>query len=99
MTEWPAASDTSAWSRLADIAMQAEMLQIDREHSAQWLDTMEALVLRGLTRDEFTIARMAELKAWERRRKLAQTNLRYRYNAARRRPYLIRRAVREALLP
>jgi hypothetical protein len=72
-------SDTGAWSALANRALQVETLQVDAAESAAWDAAMRELVNRGLPYSKFIEARMEALGARLRRRKLEQTNLRYKF--------------------
>jgi len=72
------------------------MLRIDDEHAAAWHETMTTLIAAGLDYETFTERRMEALKTWTRGRKLAQTNLRYKYNLRRRPLRLVRNDVKAA---
>ena len=78
-------------------AKRLEMLDIDIRYSEEWVATMRSLVQKDAEDEQFTIERMAALKAWERRRKLAQHNLHYKYDPTRRRARLVDRDVKKML--
>jgi hypothetical protein len=95
---WPPVSDTDGWAELANVAMQLETLQADLAESAAWEETMQELVTRRLPYLAFVAARQEALSARLRRRKLAQTNLRYKYGFKPRSARLVRRDVRRFLM-
>jgi hypothetical protein len=95
--EWPGADDADGWAALANLALQLESMQVDLKENREWAATIKALVLRGLPYPEYTTERMAALERRLRQRKLAQTNLRYKYGFKGRRASLVRRDVREYL--
>lgn len=76
-------------------ALQLDMLQVDVDYAAQWIDTMTALVGQHLDHEPFTAQRMVALHEWERKRKLAQAKLRYRYDTNKRPEKLIDTSTRE----
>lgn len=78
-------------------AKQLEMLQIDIDHSLDWINTMQTLVDRELPDQEFTVARMAALHEWERSRKGAQKRLHYKYDPVKRKRHLAERDVERTL--
>jgi hypothetical protein len=94
---WPARDDAEAWVALANTALQLETLAVDQAESSQWEATMIGLVQRQLPYVEFIESRQDALSARLRRRKLAQTNLRYKYGFKLRERRLVRRDVREFL--
>ncbi|TFD85001.1 hypothetical protein E3T61_18450 [Cryobacterium lactosi] len=96
-TSWPARDDTQAWAALANRAMQMEMLEVDQTENDAWMKTMRALVAEQLDYDTFTARRMAALSDRLRSRKLAQTNLRYKYGLKQRRGSLVRLDVKRYL--
>lgn len=95
---WPANGDDDAWLLLATWAFQTESLQIDEGENLAWERQMRELLRRELPYSKFVEERMRLLGERLRARKLAQSNLRYKYGfrAARspRRASLIRRDVR-----
>jgi hypothetical protein len=78
-------------------AKQSAMLDIDIKHNDQWIATMRALVAEELPDDQFTVKRMAALKAWERGRKRAQVALHYAYDPRRRNPELVKREMKRQI--
>ena len=74
-----------------DLAKQTRMLEIDEEFGDEWLKTMRDLLADELDDHQFTFRRMAALKEWEKRRKLAQAKLHYQYDQTRRNPDLVHR--------
>ncbi|TFC20060.1 hypothetical protein E3O19_01430 [Cryobacterium algoritolerans] len=78
--------------------MQLETLGADRAENDAWLTTIHALVAEHLDYVTFTERRMAALKARIRGRKLAQTNLRYKYGIKERSIRLVRRDTMRFLL-
>ncbi len=98
---WPVGSDVVAWTELANRALQQDTLACDLAENAAWEQTLRALIAQHLTREEFVVAHLAALKERQRRRKLEQQNLRYKYGyreGAKPRPLsLIRLDVRRAL--
>jgi hypothetical protein len=98
---WPLSSDTAGWQELANIALQLESQLVDEAESAAWSETIADLVSRRLPYAEYVDERQQLLKARLRARKLAQTNLRYKYGFKPgdrpRRPGLIRSDIRRFL--
>jgi hypothetical protein len=97
-TSWPGRDDAEAWATLANQAMQLEMLEVDQAENEAWMKTMRALVAEQLDYDTFTARRMTALSDRLRSRKLAQTNLRYKYGLKQRRGSLVRLDVKRYLL-
>ena len=95
---WPANGDDDAWLLLATWAFQTESLQIDEAENLAWERQMRELLRRELPYREFVEERMRLLgeRLWA--RKLAQSNLRYKYGfreiSSSRRLELVRRDVR-----
>jgi hypothetical protein len=94
---WPDRSDDAAWSALANVALQLETLAADVAENDAWNATMSALVQRSLPYEQFTEQRLQALSDRVRRRKLHQTNLRYKYGFKPRSGRLVRRDVRAFL--
>ena len=95
---WPANGDDDAWLLLATWAFQTESLQIDEAENLAWERQMRELLRRELPYREFVEERMRLLGERLRARKLAQSNLRYKYGfreiSSSRRLDLVRRDVR-----
>lgn len=96
-SRWPVGSDVDAWAALANRALQLETLETDLAENERWAETMRELVARGLPYDEFITVRMEALRARLRRRKLDQTNLRYKYGIKARPLGLVRYDVKRYL--
>jgi hypothetical protein len=94
---WPARDDVDAWAILANKAMQLETLEADLAENEAWSQTMRALIKENLDYETFTERRLAALKDRLRRRKLSQTNLRYRYGFKDRSTRLVRSDVQKYL--
>lgn len=94
---WPGPHDVDAWSVLANQAMQQETLDVDQAENDAWLATMRALLAEHLDYTTFTERRLAALKERIRGRKLAQTNLRYKYGIKERSVRLVRNDVKAYL--
>jgi hypothetical protein len=92
--QWPANSDADAWAVLANQAMQLETYATDLAENTEWAATMRALLAEHLDYGTFTERRLEALRGRLRRRKLAQTNLRYKYGVKARRAGLVRRDVK-----
>ncbi|WP_448808355.1 hypothetical protein [Agromyces bauzanensis] len=91
---WPASDDADAWLALANWAFQTECLMADEAENLAWETEMRELLGRDLPYPEFVEQRMAALRYRLRARKLAQSNLRYKYGfRGTRRHRLIRTAV------
>ena len=91
---WPARDDVDAWVTLANQAMQLETLEADLAENDAWSQTVRALIKENLDYETFTQRRLDALKDRLRRRKLSQTNLRYRYGFKARAAQLVRRDVK-----
>lgn len=95
---WPANGDDEAWLLIATWAFQTESLQIDEAENLAWERQMRELLRRELPYREFVEERMRLLGERLRARKLAQSNLRYKYGfreiSSSRRLDLVRRDVR-----
>ena len=91
---WPAPHDADRWAVLANRAMQDETLHVDQAENDAWLVTMHALIAEKLDYLAFTERRLAALKDRIRGRKLAQTNLRYKYGLKGRPLRLVRNDVK-----
>lgn len=95
---WPSSTDAEAWAVLANWAFQTECLQTDEAENLVWEQSMRELMRRELPYEQFVAERMAALGARLRARKLAQSNLRYKYGYRRtsspRRQVLVQRDVR-----
>lgn len=91
---WPAPHDAERWAVLANLAMQHETLTTDQAENDAWLTTMHALIAEHLDYLTFTERRLAALKVRTRGRKLAQTNLRYKYGLKDRSLRLVRNDVK-----
>ncbi|GAA1768371.1 hypothetical protein [Agromyces humatus] len=91
---WPVQSDEEAWRLLATWAFQTECLQTDEAENVAWETEMRELLRRDLPYAEFVEQRMAALSRRLQARKLAQTNLRYKYGFKPRSGSLVRRDVR-----
>ncbi|WP_448002558.1 hypothetical protein [Agromyces bauzanensis] len=87
---WPASDDADAWLALANWAFQTECLMTDKAENLAWETEMRELLRRDLPYPEFVEHRMAALERRLRARKLAQTNLRYKYGFKPRRAPLVR---------
>ena len=96
-TYWPAVSDQEGWAALANRVMQLEMLDVDRAENESWVRTMRALIAEHLDYKTFTERRMAALKERIRKRKLDQTNLRWKYGLKGRSERLVRADTRRYL--
>ncbi len=83
----------------AALAKRTEMLDIDREMAARWIETMEKLVAQDLEDAEFTTQRMMRLRLWTKERKRRQHNLHYKYDPKRRRQALVARDTARQLEP
>ncbi len=90
---WPATSDIENWLVLANWAFQTECLIADEAENVAWEAQMKDLVKQGLPYAEFVEKRMEALGGRLKARKLAQTNLRYKYGFKPRREALVRRDV------
>lgn len=91
---WPAYSLEREWDLLRTWAFQTECLMTDEAENVAWEAQMRELLHRNLTYEPFVEARMEALGARLRARKLAQTNLRYRYGFKPRKTALVQRDVR-----
>ena len=91
---WPAQEDEAAWATLANWAFQTDCLMTDEAENVAWEATMRELMRANLPYSEFVARRMEALEARLKARKLAQTNLRYRYGFKPSKPHLVRRNVR-----
>lgn len=94
---WPARDDVDGWTALANTALQRETLAVDLAENAAWAATMRALLAEKLDYEEFTARRLEALRERLRVRKLAQSNLRYKYGFKKRSARLVRAAIRESL--
>ena len=90
---WPSASLEREWELLRTWAFQTECLMIDEAENLEWEAQMRALLQQNLPYLEFVAARMEALDARLSSRKLAQTNLRYRYGFKPKKASLVRRDV------
>jgi hypothetical protein len=95
---WPARDDLDGWRALGNRILQAETLATDLAENAAWDATMRSLVAEGLDYDTFTARRLELLSERLRARKLAQTNLRYRWGFKDRRQPLVQRDIRRYLI-
>lgn len=93
---WPNQQCESEWVLLRNWAIQTETLMIDEAENLAWEQQMRELAKRDLPYLEWIEARGGALKERTRARKLAQSNLRYKYGyRGKRRWGLLRRAVRD----
>lgn len=95
---WPSKTNclTPEWDTLRNWAIQTEALKTDQAENLAWETAMHDLAGRGLPYAEWVEQRTAALKARIRARKLAQSNLRYKYGfRGKRSARLIRASVRE----
>lgn len=90
MITYPARDDQAAWDQLATMALQAETFRADMEESRAWEATMRGLLAERLDYETFTERRLEALKVRVRARKLAQSNLRYKYGFRHRSASLVR---------
>ena len=92
---WPLRTEEVDWLLLATWAFQTECLMTDEAENLAWEEEMRGLLGQNLPYTEFVDARMEALSARLRARKLAQTNLRYRYGFKPRKAALVRRDVKQ----
>lgn len=97
MIDWPDVRDDASWRVLANVVLQRATFDADRAESAAWDTFMLQLLRESLDYETFTQRRLDALKVRVRRRKLEQTNLRYRYGFKDRPAHLVRSDVRKAL--
>lgn len=90
---WPSGSLEREWELLRTWAFQTECLMIDEAENLAWEEQMRALLHQNLPYIDFVASRMEALARRLRARKLAQTNLRYRYGFKPRTASLVRRDV------
>ena len=95
---WPARDDVGAWRSLGNRILQAETLAADIAENEAWDATMRALVAENLDYDAFTARRLELLSDRLRVRKLAQSNLRYRWGFRARREPIVQRDIRRYLI-
>jgi transcriptional regulator of heat shock response len=79
------------------IAKQWTMYETDERFSTEWIKTMHDLVKAHLDDKTFTERRMAALRDWERRRKLEQAHIHYRFDLGRRTHRLVDRDTKKVL--
>lgn len=92
---WPMRTDDADWLLLANWAFQTDCLMTDEAENLAWEEQMRALLGQNLAYAEFVEVRMEALSRRLRARKLAQTNLRYRYGFKPRTAALVRRDVKQ----
>lgn len=93
---WPNSQCEREWELLRNWAMQTESFEVDEAESAAWARTMREIGSRQLEYPEWVEARMTALAERVRARKLAQTNLRYKYGFKQPRRWgLVARSVQE----
>lgn len=95
---WPPRDDVDGWRALGNRILQAETLAADLAENAAWDAAMRALVAEGFDYDTFTARRLEWLSERLRARKLAQSNLRYRWGFRARRQPLVQRDIRRYLI-
>lgn len=96
---WPNQQCEAEWVMLRNWAIQTESATIDEAENREWEQRMRDLTDRNLPYEEWVAERLRALEERTRARKLAQSNLRYKYGyRGSRRWGLLRRAVRALYL-
>ncbi len=93
---WPANEDDASWDELRAWAFQWACLLADIDEAKAWVDAMARLAASQFPHEEYNVYRLEMLSDRIRRRKLAQSALRWKFGyKTGRREALIRSDIRE----